>query len=211
MKNKNYRSDYQRVRTRYCKKCGMFVRAENYSSHMLNRHGIDVDKRAMPRGKIVIMATALILLIGIAIGYSSMSTTSSPNSEQLISDSESLSSDNIVENVVKISISEISRNSKWYTHNSNGANIRYFLVKGSDGKYHLGTDACDVCYENKRGYRQDGDVMTCNNCGQTFAINSIGTENLTGGCWPSYIPMRIEGNHIVIEKSELNEKRFMFV
>jgi len=57
------------------------------------------------------------------------------------------------------------------------------VVKGSDEKIHLAIDACDVCYESKLGYKQTGNVMTCNNCGQTFPINSIGTENLKGGSW----------------------------
>jgi len=116
----------------------------------------------------------------------------------------------IRDGIMELPVSEVGTSAKWYTYDSNGVNVRFFLAKGGDGKIHLAADACDVCYRFKRGYRQTGAVMTCNNCGQTFAINSIGTGNLSGGCWPSYIPMKIEGNNVIIKTTDLDGKRSMF-
>jgi hypothetical protein len=116
-----------------------------------------------------------------------------------------------VENVIKIPVSSVSTTAKWYAYNSNGTNVRYFLVKGGDNKIHLATDACDVCYSQKKGYRQlNSNTMKCNNCGREFGINSIGTENTAGGCWPSYLPMNVQGDYVIIKTSDLNGKRFMF-
>ena len=88
--------------------------------------------------------------------------------------------------------------------------IRYFAVKDAQGNVHVAFDACDVCYEAKKGYKQDGDVMQCLNCGKTFSITSIGTENTAGGCWPSFLPMNVDGNDVVIKITDLEAKSYMF-
>jgi uncharacterized membrane protein len=68
-----------------------------------------------------------------------------------------------------------------------------------------------VCYPEKKGYRQEGNYMVCNNCGLKFAINGIGTENkVSGGCWPGYLPSKIEGQYIIIEKESLENGKWRF-
>jgi uncharacterized membrane protein len=88
--------------------------------------------------------------------------------------------------------------------------IRFFAVRSNDNEIHVAFDACDVCYEEKKGYRQEGIQMTCNNCDKTFPIKAIGSENMKGGCWPSYLPMSIEDDYIIIKISDLEEKKYMF-
>jgi len=114
------------------------------------------------------------------------------------------------ETEVRIPISDISTTAKFYSYESSGVDIRYFAVKDKQGNVHVGFDACDVCYEAKKGYKQNGDVMQCLNCGKTFSITSIGTENTAGGCWPSYLPMNIDGNDVVIKITDLEAKSYMF-
>lgn len=111
---------------------------------------------------------------------------------------------------VLIPVSSITTSAKFSTVDIGGTAVRFFGIKGADGQVHVAADACDVCYANHKGYRQSGDGMQCNNCGQTFKINSIGTKNVAGGCWPSYLPMKIEGGKAVIQKSDLAGKAFMF-
>lgn len=111
---------------------------------------------------------------------------------------------------VKIPISEISNDADFYTYDADGVEIRYFTVIGSDDEIHVGIDGCDVCYGAKKGYTQIDDVMHCINCGREFPINSIGSENTAGGCWPSYIPVNIDDENVVVKISDLETKRFMF-
>jgi uncharacterized membrane protein len=111
---------------------------------------------------------------------------------------------------VKIPLSEIDYGAKFYSYDADGVKIRYFAVMGSDGNVRVAFDACDVCYYAKKGYRQIGDVMHCINCGNEYPINGLGTEDIYGGCWPSYLPMRIDGDDVVIEISDLEGKRYMF-
>ena len=112
--------------------------------------------------------------------------------------------------VMTIPVSSVSGTAKFYTYDSGGTQVRFFTAKGADGKVHVASDACDVCYGSHKGYRQTGSDMTCNNCGKTFAINNLGSKNTAGGCWPSYLPMKIEGGNVVIQKSDLDGKAFMF-
>jgi len=114
------------------------------------------------------------------------------------------------ETEVRIPLSDIGTTATFYSYDSDGVTVRYFAVKDASGNVHIAFDACDVCYEAKKGYRQNGDVMHCINCGKEFPITSIGTDNTVGGCWPSYLAMKIDGNDVVIKRADLESKSFMF-
>lgn len=110
-------------------------------------------------------------------------------------------------NIVTIPLSEISDQANFYEFNG----IKYFVVQASDGSIKTAFDACDVCYSSKKGYRQEGNFMICNNCGNAYPINGLGTENTKGGgCWPGYLPSSIEGDNLVIKISDLEKGRYRF-
>ncbi len=82
-----------------------------------------------------------------------------------------------------------------------GRTLYFFALRSADGKYRSALDACDVCYRMNRGYRQEGDRMVCNNCGQTFPSNRIGETK--GGCNPHPLAHRIDNGRMVIRKSDI--------
>ena len=84
---------------------------------------------------------------------------------------------------------------------SEGRQVYYFALKSRDGAYRAALDACDVCFQSNRGYRQEGDLMVCNNCGQTFPSNRIG--EIKGGCNPHPLARRIDGQYLVIGKADI--------
>lgn len=84
---------------------------------------------------------------------------------------------------------------------SEGRELYYFVLKSRDGEYRAALDACDVCFRTNRGYRQEGDQMVCNNCGQKFACDKIG--EVKGGCNPHPLARRIEGQYLVIGKADI--------
>ncbi|MBI5418902.1 MAG: DUF2318 domain-containing protein [Deltaproteobacteria bacterium] len=90
-----------------------------------------------------------------------------------------------------------------------GRQVYYFALKSSDGAYRAAFDACDVCFRTNRGYRQEGDLMVCNNCGQTFPSVKIG--EVKGGCNPHPLPRRVEGQHLIIQKSDIAAGKNYFV
>jgi uncharacterized membrane protein len=155
----------------------------------------------------ILMTSVVVMAILCIGGYFLLFTGGDADIQNIESDQSSIIQ---TDTEINIPLSEIDGNAKFYTYSSGGVDIKYFAVKGSDGDVHVGFDACDVCYHVKKGYRQNDDVMHCINCGLEFSINSIGTENTAGGCWPSYLPMSINGNEVVIKISDLEAKRYMF-
>lgn len=112
---------------------------------------------------------------------------------------------------IKISLSQISEKAEWFEYKSGGKTIKYFVVKAKDGSIKTAFDACDICYGSKKGYRQDGDDMICNNCGNYYSISGLGTKNLGGGgCWPGYLPSTIEGDFLVIKASDIESGSYRF-
>jgi uncharacterized membrane protein len=77
----------------------------------------------------------------------------------------------------------------------------YFALKSSDGAYRAAFDACDVCFRANRGYRQEGDLMVCNKCGQSFPSVRIG--EIKGGCNPRPLARTVQGQYLVIKKSDI--------
>ena len=90
-----------------------------------------------------------------------------------------------------------------------GRRIHYFAVKSSDGVHRAAYDACDVCFRANRGYRQEGDLMVCNNCGQTFP--SVKVNELKGGCNPAPLVRTVDGDHLLIRKKDIAAGSSYFV
>ena len=112
--------------------------------------------------------------------------------------------------LVQIPTSEISSEVAEYTYLSkDGTEVRYFAVFGSDGEVHTAFDACDVC-GGSQGYQQEGTDIFCRKCGRYFSIDGLGTQNKGYGCWPSYLPHTVEGDSIIIKKSDLESGAYRF-
>jgi uncharacterized membrane protein len=90
---------------------------------------------------------------------------------------------------------------RWYTYEADGKEIEFFVLKSRDGTIRAAFNACDVCYLDKKGYRQEGDEMVCNACGQRFPSTLI--NEVRGGCNPSPLERVIEGNEVVIRIDDI--------
>jgi uncharacterized membrane protein len=90
---------------------------------------------------------------------------------------------------------------RWYTYPAGPKEIEFFVLKSSDGIIRAAFDACDVCFLAKKGYRQEGDDMVCNNCGQRFPSKLI--NEVRGGCNPSPLERTIEGDELVIKVEDI--------
>jgi uncharacterized membrane protein len=89
-----------------------------------------------------------------------------------------------VQGVVSIPVDEVGDDSAhFYEFDANGRNVRFFVLKSSDGVIRAAFDACDVCFESRKGYVQNGDFMICQNCGQKF--HSARINEVRGGCNPA--------------------------
>lgn len=95
-----------------------------------------------------------------------------------------------------------------YTSRASNKNVRFFVMRSSDGVYRAALDACDVCYHSKKGYKQDGDDMVCQNCGLRFHSTLI--NQAAGGCNPIGIDRAIEGEYVVIKARDLESRTTFF-
>ncbi|UCG04646.1 MAG: DUF2318 domain-containing protein [Candidatus Heimdallarchaeota archaeon] len=149
----------------------------------------------------------LAIVVVTVVGFSAilfLQGNNDPNSSNPISRPQK-DGDNLV-----LSVSSLNTKVKFFGYKSGVVQISYFAVLGSDEQVRLAFDACDVCFAEKKGYRQNGDVMVCNNCGKQFHIDGIGTENVQGGCWPSYLPITVAEGNVRIRISDVVSKKYMF-
>ena len=95
-----------------------------------------------------------------------------------------------------------------FEHVAGEFNIKYFVLKSSDGIIRAAFDACDVCWPAGKGYFQEGDYMVCRNCGRKFA--SVLVNEVKGGCNPAPLNRRVENGKVVIEVKDILEGRQYF-
>ena len=89
-----------------------------------------------------------------------------------------------------------------------GKSVQFFVLKSSDGVIRSAFDACDVCFPAKKGYRQSGDLMVCNNCGQQFHSVRINEEK--GGCNPSPLHRHEENGILTIALTDIAQGAMYF-
>jgi len=107
--------------------------------------------------------------------------------------------------VVKIPLAELqAMQASFYRIELDGKEVRFFAVKGSDGRIRTALDACDVCYKERKGYQQQGDVMLCRNCNLTFPIDRIGPSSV-GGCNPHFLSSQVTGDQLLLPVAELKQ------
>ena len=89
----------------------------------------------------------------------------------------------------------------YFSYDADGKTVDYFLLESKDGQIRAALDACDVCYKSLKGYRQEGDFMVCNNCGQKFRSDQINI--IKGGCNPAPLTREVVNGQVVLMESEL--------
>jgi len=103
---------------------------------------------------------------------------------------------------VKIALADVNDGkAHFYSYDAGGTQVKYFVLKSSDGKVRAAFDACDVCYAQKKGYHQEGDEMVCNNCGRRFPSTKI--NEVEGGCNPSPVDRTVTGDTLVLKTADL--------
>lgn len=91
----------------------------------------------------------------------------------------------------------------YYNYDLNGKDVYFFVVKDQFGVYRAAGNACQVCADAKMGFRQEGNFMVCNTCGNKYPLEKIATEK--GGCNPVPINpnLQVQNGQLIINGSEL--------
>lgn len=91
----------------------------------------------------------------------------------------------------------------YFVYNANGKDIKFFMLRASDGTVRLALDACTACNHAKLGYRQNGEVMVCNNCGMSFKSTDVG--HISGGCSPIPLKNSQDGKTLTVKAKDLED------
>ena len=108
--------------------------------------------------------------------------------------------------------SEISETARFYPYKAGKTNMEVIAVKASDGTVRTAFNTCQVCFDSGRGYyKQQGDELICQNCGNRFSISKI--EKQKNGCNP--VPITSEykiedDNTITIPAEFLDAAKVLF-
>lgn len=103
---------------------------------------------------------------------------------------------------VRLDLSKIDDGqAHYFRYATQKGEVSFFVIKSVDGVMRAAFDACDVCYLEKKGYRQEGDTMVCNNCNTIFRSDLINL--VKGGCNPAPLSRRIEAGQLVISDQDL--------
>lgn len=95
----------------------------------------------------------------------------------------------------------------FFSYQSGETTVDFFVLKSDDGVVRAALDTCDVCYRDRKGYRQEGDFMVCNNCNQKFRSDMI--NEIKGGCNPAPVGRNIVDGKVIIAEADLvNGARF---
>jgi len=103
---------------------------------------------------------------------------------------------------VKIPMANVQDgNAHFYSFAAGGKTITFFVMKAADGSIRTAFDACVACNHAKLGYRQEGGLVVCNNCGMGFTPAQIG--QVTGGCNPIPVNKTTDGQMLVLKAKDL--------
>jgi uncharacterized membrane protein len=97
----------------------------------------------------------------------------------------------------------------FFTYKKDGKRINFFVR--TDGKDNLSAyfDACYTCYKNKKGYREEGSDLVCNECNLKFRLAEEHWDT-SHGCCPIAVRSRIEGSELIIAAKDLEKGEKLF-
>ena len=85
--------------------------------------------------------------------------------------------------------------------NRGNQEVRFFVARDRQGVVQVAFDANELCYKLDRGYRHEGDWVTCNKCEKSFRLAEINEGG--GGCKPVPLVHRVVGNQLVLLESDI--------
>ena len=92
---------------------------------------------------------------------------------------------------------------RFYRFDARSGPIDFFVVRSADGVIRTAFDTCDVCYRERKGYRQEGNDMVCNNCDQHFRTDLVNV--VKGGCNPTPLRRQQQGETVAIAVKDIEQ------
>lgn len=147
-----------------------------------NRSAVKSGTGKKPAQKHKLILTLVIAAVLAITGVTATALIKRSNSQKNSSETTSTAQLNNAGDLV-IPISGISKTATFYPVTVDGTKLEVLAVKAPDGTIRTAFNTCQVCYDSGRGYyKQSGDVLVCQNCGNRFPLSAVEVEK--GGCNP---------------------------
>ncbi|HEV8483156.1 MAG TPA: DUF2318 domain-containing protein [Blastocatellia bacterium] len=165
------------------------------------------NKQGPTRNVTAILVSVVVVLLGVAAYLVVTSTNQQPKATALTQGPTSSGGSG---HDIRIAVADLGDGrAKFFDYRTpDNKQLRFFVMKSSDGVLRAALDACDTCYHAKKGYHQEGDNMVCNNCGLKFPSALI--NEAKGGCNPVGLPRAIDGDQVVIKAGDLDSRSNYF-
>lgn len=85
--------------------------------------------------------------------------------------------------------------------NPGNQEVKFFVARDLAGTVQVALDANEICYKLGRGYRHDGEWVTCNKCDKAFRIEEVNAGG--GGCKPVPVAHRVEGERLILAEADV--------
>jgi len=139
----------------------------------------------------VLLAVVVLVAVGLIGGY-----------VLTLQGMDSIPTVNSVDGEIRLDLKQVSDGqAHYFRYATDQGLVTFFVIKSVDGVMRAAFDACDVCYREKKGYRQEGSQMVCNNCDMKFRSDLINV--VKGGCNPAPLSRRIEAGQLVINQQDV--------
>ncbi len=111
---------------------------------------------------------------------------------------------------IKVPVAEVHDGKvHFYTYKKSGKRINFFIRTDGNDNLSAYFDACFTCYKHKKGYRQEGTDLVCNECNMRFRLVHEHWDN-SQGCSPIALKSRIENNEVVIMAGDIEKGGKLF-
>ncbi|MTK09207.1 MAG: DUF2318 domain-containing protein [Hungatella sp.] len=161
---------------------------------------------------ILILKTAVVAAMSLLVLTACSSNTATKTQETAAVKSENNSKSAQADTDLVIPVSDISEKVSFYPVEADGTKMEVLAVKAPDGTIRTAFNTCQVCYDSGRGYyKQDGNELVCQNCGNRFPMSRVEVE--AGGCnpWPIFDQNKtVTDESITISSDFLKESKQIF-
>lgn len=165
--------------------------------------------------KLTLIGASVILLVVVVLGINIINAkqqiASGTSEEAVTKDSDNRAAE-VLDNDIVIPIKDITENASFYPATINGVKLEVLAVKAPDGTIRTAFNTCQVCYSSGKGYyKQEGDKLVCQNCGNTFGMGDV--EVAGNGCNPVGITdeyKTVDKDNITITKETLTQATQIF-
>jgi uncharacterized membrane protein len=111
---------------------------------------------------------------------------------------------------IRIPVKEVNDGKvHFFTYKKSGKRINLLVRSDGSGTLSVYFDACYTCYKHKKGYREDGTDLVCNECKMRFKLADKKWDH-TDGCSPILLKSTLTDGFIIIKADTIEKGAKLF-